>query len=225
MNNSKYNKSDLEKLIFEDKLSYIAIGKIYGVSCNAIKKAAKKLGISLPNKRRISEKENFKRNKDCLTNKLCLVNQFSDNDFIDIINKSKSWKDIKNNFGYNSKLTKNIKKTIELRCELLQISLNLNLNNLLSKTKGELFNNRKNWQSARSAIQKNARNVFKNKNKQLKCYICGYDKHVEIAHIKPVSEFDDNTTIAEINNIDNLIALCPNHHWEYDNGFLKISKK
>ena len=127
-----------------------------------------------------------------------------------------------NKFRYNSKLTKNIKKNIELRCELLQISLNLNPNNLLSKTKGELFNNRKNWQSARSAIQKNARNVFKSKNKELKCYICGYDKHVEIAHIKPVSEFDDNTTIAEINDIDNLIALCPNHHWEYDNKLLNI---
>ena len=28
---------------------------------------------------------------------------------------------------------------------------------------------------------------------------------------------------AKINNIDNLIALCPNHHWEYDNNGLDIS--
>ena len=46
----------------------------------------------------------------------------------------------------------------------------------------------------------------------MKCAICGYDKHVEIAHIKPVSDFTDSCTIAEINSIDNLIALCPNHH-------------
>lgn len=46
----------------------------------------------------------------------------------------------------------------------------------------------------------------------MKCAICGYDKHVEIAHIKPVSDFADSCTIAEINSIDNLIALCPNHH-------------
>lgn len=222
MNNIKYNKFDLEKLIFEDKLSYIAIGKIYGVSCNAIKKAAKKLGISLPKRREINPKEKFSHKKDLLSNKLNKINNYTDDEFIDIINNSHSWGEIKNKFGYNSKLTKNIKKNIELRCELLQISLNLNPNNLLSKTKGELFNNRKNWQSARSAIQKNARNVFKSKNKELKCYICGYDKHVEIAHIKPVSEFDDNTTIAEINDIDNLIALCPNHHWEYDNKLLNI---
>ena len=222
MNNIKYNKSDLEKLIFEDKLSYIAIGKIYGVSCNAIKKAAKKIGISLPNKRRISEKENFKRNKDCLTNKLCLVNQFSDDDFIDIINKSKSWKDIKNNFGYNSKLTKNVKHVIKQRCLKLNIQLNINNNDIMFKTKKELFGNRKNWQSARSTIQKIARKIFKEHNNEFKCLICGYDKHVEIAHIKPVSEFDDNSIISEINDINNLIALCPNHHWEYDNGFLKI---
>lgn len=37
-----------------------------------------------------------------------------------------------------------------------------------------------------------------------------------------VSVFDENTPIFEINSITNLIVLCPNHHWEYDNGILKI---
>lgn len=50
--------------------------------------------------------------------------------------------------------------------------------------------------------------------------MCGYDKFVEIAHIKAVSEFDESALISDINSIDNLIALCPNHHWEYDNGVL-----
>lgn len=45
---------------------------------------------------------------------------------------------------------------------------------------------------------------------------------MEIAHIKAVSEFEESSTIAEINSIDNLIALCPNHHWEYDNGIIKL---
>ena len=30
--------------------------------------------------------------------------------------------------------------------------------------------------------------------------------------------------ISEINNIDNLIALCPNHHWEFDHSQLNISE-
>ena len=49
-----------------------------------------------------------------------------------------------------------------------------------------------------------------------------YNKHIEIAHKKAVSDFDDSATIAEINDINNLIALCPNCHWEFDNGLLKL---
>lgn len=45
-----------------------------------------------------------------------------------------------------------------------------------------------------------------------KCKICGYNKHIEVAHIKAVSEFSDSTLISEINDINNLIGLCPNHH-------------
>ena len=37
-----------------------------------------------------------------------------------------------------------------------------------------------------------------------------------------VSDFDDSALISEINSKDNLIALCPNHHWEYDHGLLKL---
>ena len=36
---------------------------------------------------------------------------------------------------------------------------------------------------------------------------------------KAVADFDDGTLVSEINN---LIALCPNHHWEYDNGLLEL---
>lgn len=48
------------------------------------------------------------------------------------------------------------------------------------------------------------------------CSKCGYSKHVEIAHIKPVHSFPDTTMISEINHISNLLALCPNCHWEFD---------
>ena len=44
-----------------------------------------------------------------------------------------------------------------------------------------------------------------------------------MAHIKAVSDFNDDTLISEINDIDNLIALCPNHHWEYDNTDFDIT--
>lgn len=54
------------------------------------------------------------------------------------------------------------------------------------------------------------------------CKNCGYDKHVEVCHIKSISSFDLTTTIREINDLNNLIYLCPNCHWELDKGILKL---
>jgi len=55
-----------------------------------------------------------------------------------------------------------------------------------------------------------------------KCEVCGYDKHVEICHIKPIKEFNEQATIKEINDRKNIIGLCPNCHWEFDNGSLTL---
>ncbi len=55
------------------------------------------------------------------------------------------------------------------------------------------------------------------KIKDLSCANCGYDKHVELAHIKAVSTFPDEAKLSEVNNIKNVIQLCRNCHWEFDN--------
>ena len=91
-----------------------------------------------------------------------------------------------------------------------------------SKTKSELFSHRTTWQSARSAIRKHAEKVIKASDLIPQCKICNYSVHVEICHIKAVSDFSPETLIKEINDIYNLIYLCPNHHWEYDNGILDL---
>jgi predicted restriction endonuclease len=52
------------------------------------------------------------------------------------------------------------------------------------------------------------------------CSLCEYNKHVEIAHIKDVSTFPDSATIREVNSENNVMGLCPNHHWEFDAGLL-----
>lgn len=49
------------------------------------------------------------------------------------------------------------------------------------------------------------------------CESCGYEKHVEVCHIKAIHEFSTDTMISEINKRDNLKLLCPNCHWEFDN--------
>ena len=88
------------------------------------------------------------------------------------------------------------------------------------RTKGELFKSRKNWQCARSAIRRHAEKIFDTSNVEHKCLICSYNKHVEICHKKSVSDFSDDTLIKVINDISNLVPLCRNHHWEFDNDLL-----
>ena len=74
-----------------------------------------------------------------------------------------------------------------------------------------------NW---RASISKNARKTFNNSGLCKKCIVCGYDNHVDIAHIVPVSEFDKSSKLSEINGMINLVPLCPNHHWEFDSGLI-----
>lgn len=90
----------------------------------------------------------------------------------------------------------------------------------MMKTKEEVYRTYKTKFSARNAISGNAQVVYKNSNRPYTCVICGYAKHVDIAHIKSVADFDNSVPMSEINNISNLVALCPNHHWEFDNNQL-----
>lgn len=64
-------------------------------------------------------------------------------------------------------------------------------------------------------IRAHARQVTSIREK--KCNICGYDKHVETCHVKPICLFDESEFIDVVNSEENLILLCPNCHWERDN--------
>lgn len=103
------------------------------------------------------------------------------------------------------------------------------LNNSLTEksksvTLGELKNkhnkrNIKKWYSAEIRV------LNKNWNynlSQLACQKCGYTLHSEMCHIKAIKDFNDDSTLGEINNPSNIVILCPNHHWEFDNGFLLL---
>jgi hypothetical protein len=76
------------------------------------------------------------------------------------------------------------------------------------------------WKSA------HIRNFNKSWNKNLTkipCQVCGYSKHVDLAHIIDIASFPPNATLGEVNHPDNIYALCKNHHWEFDNDFLEES--
>ncbi len=84
----------------------------------------------------------------------------------------------------------------------------------------EQYTKKNHRSSAYSYIRWHAREiVLKDKTS---CSNCGYSKHTEVCHIKPIQEFENNSTLNEINCIKNLIRLCPNCHWEYDHKLLKI---
>jgi len=70
-------------------------------------------------------------------------------------------------------------------------------------------------------IRIHARKVMKDAKISKICKICGYSNYVEVCHIKPIADFKLDSFIKEINNLNNLVYLCPNHHWELDNGLLQ----
>lgn len=57
----------------------------------------------------------------------------------------------------------------------------------------------------------------------MQCLSCGYSLHVDVCHVRDVSDFPKASTIGEVNAPENLVALCKNHHWEFDNGHLAVS--
>lgn len=87
-------------------------------------------------------------------------------------------------------------------------------------TKKELFQRSKHYQSARNTIRVYAKRAYDKSDKPKCCAICQYTRCYEVSHLDSVASFPDDTTIGFINRLDNLVALCPTHHWEFDNGFL-----
>ena len=62
------------------------------------------------------------------------------------------------------------------------------------------------------------------KNRVQACCNCGYEKHVEIHHIKDISNFSLDTKISIVNHPENLVLLCRNCHWECSHGLLNLNK-
>ena len=77
--------------------------------------------------------------------------------------------------------------------------------------------------SCHAHIRGLARSWFRELTKK-PCFSCGYDKHVELCHIKGMSLFKDSDLVGEVNHKDNIIQLCPNCHWEFDNGLKEIGE-
>ena len=86
-------------------------------------------------------------------------------------------------------------------------------------TLAELFHKRT-GSNRYSEVRHYARKTYEKSNRPQCCAICGYSKYIEIHHIKSISSFPIDTPIDVVNDLSNLIALCPNHHKEIDKGII-----
>jgi hypothetical protein len=74
-------------------------------------------------------------------------------------------------------------------------------------------------------IRNHASKVINRSKREKVCVECGYSNHVEICHIKGIADHSPDTKISEINDLTNLVYLCPNHHWEFDNKKKMVRSK
>lgn len=65
-----------------------------------------------------------------------------------------------------------------------------------------------------ASVREHAQYVCRNRAKR--CAICGYRRMAAVCHVKPIHAFPATSTLGEINRDDNLILMCPTHHWELD---------
>lgn len=188
-------KENVETLIKEG-VPYEKIGKIYGVCGNAVKKAARKLGIKLPQKRVINPSEHF----------------------------NKGLKQTNTKWGYNQCPICGKKKTIV--SELCRDCRNKQKREKIRhRTLGSFIDGHKYLTTKCSDIRRDARRTIEESDKEKVCAYChnhDFDQILEVHHLKGILKFDKSVTIGEINNIDNLVWLCPNHHQMLELGLITL---
>lgn len=91
-----------------------------------------------------------------------------------------------------------------------------------NKTLGHFKETSRELHFALIQVRNHARKHMKSFMGKQECAICGYSTYVEICHRKPIRDFPDTATLKEINSLDNLLFLCPNHHKELDLGMIII---
>lgn len=198
-------KEELERLINIEKVSYEEIGRRYGCSGANIKKVAKQIGIELPQRRKINSNETFNKGEH--------IHEVNPRRICPICGGEKSIKAktcikcMDRTTGGNSTENRMRKSTIG------------------EKTLGYYISGQKYLTSKCTEIRKNARKILINSSREKVCAYCKnheFDEILEVHHIKGILEFSEDTLISEINNENNLVWLCPNHHAMLEKGLIEL---
>lgn len=112
--------------------------------------------------------------------------------------------------------------------ELCQECRNKEKRKIKERTLGSFIEGHKYLTTKCSLIRKDARRTIVESGKERVCEYCHnheYDDILEVHHIKSILEFENDSTVAEINDINNLVWLCPNHHKMLEMGLIKLNRK
>ena len=71
------------------------------------------------------------------------------------------------------------------------------------------FASRRGGANRYDSIRANARHQYRDELNNPCCEKCGYNKHVELCHIIPISAFPKDTIVEIVNRRDNIVFLCP----------------
>lgn len=77
---------------------------------------------------------------------------------------------------------------------------------------------RKGYQGSQrwTEVRSHARRVMELFKIEKKCSKCNWIYHLEVCHKKSISDFSLDILLSVVNDISNLMYLCPNHHWLHD---------
>jgi 5-methylcytosine-specific restriction endonuclease McrA len=104
-----------------------------------------------------------------------------------------------------------IKENYQLKLDILQKKLDET-----TKLASKLIDKKIIGNVSVETIRSQARKLYKSKFPNMVCVHCKHSGSTQVCHIKPISEFNDFSLIDDVNNIKNLVGLCPNCHIDLD---------
>lgn len=96
---------------------------------------------------------------------------------------------------------------------------------VVNKTLGYYTKDKKYLSGKCQHVRKDARRVLEGSNVEKVCFYCKnheFDEILEVHHIKGVLEFDLDDYISDINDVSNLMWLCPNHHTMLEKELIQL---
>lgn len=74
------------------------------------------------------------------------------------------------------------------------------------------------------AIRDRCSSYYKVVGRPSSCQRCGYSLFIENCHIRDIKDFSEWESVWECNRPENIVFLCKNCHWEFDNGLLSLEE-